>query len=82
MSRWGVKVTGRHTLWQWAVALWLALMTVAGGLTLWWQDSVEPQRYGWEESRPTPSLPKTWESACAGATPNEDGHVLCFSRTR
>ncbi|MFI8187419.1 hypothetical protein ACIF8T_01170 [Streptomyces sp. NPDC085946] len=57
-------------------------MAVAGGLTLWWQDPAEPQRYGWEKSHPTPSLPAGWESACAGATPDEKGQVLCFVRIR
>ncbi|WP_344600062.1 hypothetical protein [Streptomyces glaucus] len=64
------------------MAAWLVLVAAAGGLTLWWQDSAEPQRYSWERTVPTPSLPQGWESACAGATPNENDRVLCFVRTR
>ncbi|MDL5206052.1 hypothetical protein [Streptomyces sp. ALI-76-A] len=77
-----MAVTGRRGAWRWAVAVWLVLVAVAGGLTLWWQDSAEPQRHGWEESAPTPSLPEGWQSACAAATPDENGEVLCFFRTR
>lgn len=75
-------MTGRRRLWRWAVVAWLILVAAAGGLTLWWQDSVGPQRYGREQTGPTPSLPEGWESACAGATPDEKGRVLCFVRTR
>jgi hypothetical protein len=75
-------VTGRRRLWQWAVTAWLILVAAAGGLTLWWQDPSDPQRYRWEETGPTPPLPQGWESACAGATPDERGRALCFARTR
>ncbi|MEU9169886.1 hypothetical protein AB0D34_19110 [Streptomyces sp. NPDC048420] len=76
-------VTGRRRLWRRTLLLWAALVVVAGGLTLWLQDSAEPPGpYGWEESSPTPSLPEGWESACAGATPDEKGRTLCFFRTR
>lgn len=75
-------VTGRRRLWRWAVAIWLILVTAAGGMTLWWRDSAEPQPYGREEPGPTPSLPEGWESACAAATPDENGRTLCFIRTR
>ncbi|MER7498416.1 hypothetical protein ABT033_38240 [Streptomyces pharetrae] len=75
-------MTHRRRSWRWAVAVWLILVAVAGGLTLRWQDSVEPQRYGWEETAPTPPLPEGWESVCAGATPDENGRALCFVRTR
>lgn len=77
-----MAVRGRRGLWRWVVAVWLALMAAAGGLTLWWQDTAEPQRYGWEESGPTPSRPEQWESACPSATPDENGRVLCFNRIR
>ncbi|MEU1021599.1 hypothetical protein ABZ366_05725 [Streptomyces sp. NPDC005904] len=73
---------GHHTLWRWAVALWLVIVAVAGGLTLWWDESTEPRRYGWEEPGPTPSLPQEWQSPCAGATPDESGRAACFNRTR
>lgn len=75
-------MTGRRRWWQWAVAAWLILVAAAGGLTLWWQDPADPQRYSWQETSPTPSLPSGWESMCAGATPDEEGRVLCFVRTR
>lgn len=65
-------MTGRRRLWRWAVAVWLVAMAVAGGLTLWWQDSAEPQRYGWEDSAPTPSLGEQGWTACADAPPDED----------
>lgn len=75
-------MTGRRRLWRWAVVVWVVLVAVAGGLTLWLQDSAEPRRYRWEEAGPTPSLPEGWQSACAGATPDENGSVLCFVRSR
>ncbi len=64
------------------MAVWLVLVATAGGLTLWWQDPPEQQRHGGQESGPTPPLPEGWESACADATPDEKGRVLCFVRTR
>ena len=72
-------MTGRRRLWRWALLVWAALVVVAGGLTLWLQDSAEPPGpAGWERSSPTPSLPEGWESACAGATPDEEGRTACL----
>lgn len=75
-------MTARRRSWRWVVAVWVILVTVAGGLTLWLQDSAEPRRYGWEEADPSPSLPEGWESACADATPDANGRTLCFVRHR
>lgn len=74
----------RRRLWRWVVAVWVILVAVAGGLTLWLQDSAEPRRYGWEETRPTPSLSASvsWQTLCPSATPAEDGSVLCWVRNR
>ncbi|GHA71861.1 hypothetical protein GCM10010372_83480 [Streptomyces tauricus] len=77
-----MAVTGRRRAWRWAVAVWLVLVATAGGLTLGWQDAPEPQQQGRQESGPTPSLPEGWQSACADATPDENGRRLCFIRTR
>lgn len=77
-----MAVTGCCRLWRRGVTVWLILVAVACGLTLWWQDSVEPQRHGWEQTGPTPSLPGGWESACAGVRLDENGQALCFVRTR
>ncbi|GLP72134.1 hypothetical protein RKD27_003271 [Streptomyces sp. SAI-126] len=69
--------------WRWALLVWAVLVVVAGGLTLWLQDSAEPQGpLGRQGASPTPSLPKGWESACAGATPDEEGRVLCIVMKR
>ncbi|WP_244181873.1 hypothetical protein [Streptomyces curacoi] len=75
-------MTGRRRLWRWVLAVWVILVAVAGGLTLWLQDSTKPRRYGWQEASPTPSLPEGWESACANATPDENGQAVCFFRSR
>ncbi|MER5939116.1 hypothetical protein ABT121_17535 [Streptomyces sp. NPDC001928] len=76
-------MTGRRRLWQWVVVVWVILVAVAGGVTWWLEDSSEPPGpYRWENADPTPSLPEGWESACASATPDEDGRALCFVRTR
>ncbi|MGV9557438.1 hypothetical protein [Streptomyces sp. NPDC003522] len=77
-----MAVTDGRRLWRWVVAVWLVLVAVAGGLTLWWQDPEEAQRPAWEKSGPTPSLPEGWETACAHVTPDEDGGVACFIKTR
>ncbi len=80
-----MAVTGRRRLWRWALAAWAVAVAVAGGLTLWLQDSAEqPGPYGWEEATPTPSLSATvdWRTLCPSATPAQDGSVLCFVRTR
>ncbi|MEU0411017.1 hypothetical protein ABZ307_24815 [Streptomyces griseorubiginosus] len=63
----------RHP-WRVALVVWAVLLVVAGGLTLWLQDSAEPRGpYGWERASPTPS-------ACADATPDEEGRTLCLVR--
>jgi hypothetical protein len=62
-------VSGRRRLGRWALAMWAALVVVAGGLTLWLQDSAEPPGpYGWQESSPTPVLPEGWHSLCPSPT--------------
>lgn len=76
-------MSGSRRLWRRVLVVWAVLVVVAGGLTLWLQDSAEPSGpYGWEESSPTPSLPEGWKSACAGATPDEQGRTLCLVMTR
>ncbi len=77
-----VTVTARRRLLRWAVAVWLVLIALAGGLTLWLQDSTEPQRYGWEDSAPTPSLGEQGRTECADVAPDEDGQAHCLSRGR
>ncbi|MFI5794713.1 hypothetical protein [Streptomyces sp. NPDC051677] len=40
---------GRRRVWRWAVGVWVAVVAVGGGVTLWLQDSTEPpagQPYG------------------------------------
>lgn len=76
-------MTGRRRSWRWVLLVWAALVVVAGGLTLWLQDSAEPPGpYGWERESPTPSLPEGWETACSRSTPDAQGRTLCFVRTR
>ncbi|MFF0010054.1 hypothetical protein [Streptomyces sp. NPDC005374] len=61
--------------------VWAALVVVAGGLTLWLQDSDESSGpYVRERATPTFSLPEGWRSACS--TPDEKGRSLCFFRNR
>ncbi|KUN71933.1 hypothetical protein AQJ54_04075 [Streptomyces griseorubiginosus] len=76
-------VTGRRSrLWRWALLVWAVLVVVAGGLTLWLQDSTEPPGpYVWEETSPTPSLPDGWRSACPDVTPDEQGWGACLTVT-
>ncbi|WP_079055922.1 hypothetical protein [Streptomyces caeruleatus] len=70
------------------MAVWVVLVAVAGGLTLWLRDAAEPRGpYVWERAGPTtavPSPPEGWESACTTPTPNEDGPVdrLCVFSSR
>ncbi|AYC38651.1 hypothetical protein [Streptomyces griseorubiginosus] len=76
-------MTGRRSrLWRWALLVWAVLVVVAGGLTLWLQDSTEPPGpYVWEQSSPTPSLSAAWPSACADVTPDEQGWGACLTVT-
>ncbi|MFD7433457.1 hypothetical protein [Streptomyces sp. NPDC059861] len=70
----------RCGLWRGAVLVWAVTVAVAGGLTLWMQDSVEPSGpYRWEKATPTPLLQQDRYTACPSApTPAGDGHaVLC-----
>ena len=70
-------MSGRRRVWAWAVAVWAALVVVAGGLTLWLQDAAEPPGPSrWERSSPTPELPEGWESACPSPTTDPDGDRL------
>ncbi|WDV54454.1 hypothetical protein PV963_30890 [Streptomyces coeruleorubidus] len=63
----------RRRVWRRVVIVWALVVAVAGGLTLWMQDSTEPQGpYVWENTDPeeTPDLPPC-------PTPEEGGAVLC-----
>jgi len=76
-------MTGRGRSWRRVLVVWAAVVVVGGGLTLWLQGSAESTGpYGGPEASPSPSLPEGWRSACAGATPDEQGRTLCFIRTR
>ncbi|WLW52283.1 hypothetical protein [Streptomyces sp. YU58] len=61
---------GRRRLWRRIVVAWVVLVAVAGGVTLWLQDSVEPPGpYRWEEARPSePSLPTGRDTPCPSPT--------------
>lgn len=49
---------GRRRLWRWVLAVWTVTVVVGGGLTLWLQDSAEPQRpAGWEENEENKDSP-------------------------
>lgn len=68
-------MTGRRRSWRRALLVWAALVVVAGGLTLWLQDSTEPTGpYVWERASPTPSLPEGWHSLCPGPTSGPGAH--------
>lgn len=70
----------RRRLWRWAVVVWAVAVTVAGGATLWLQDSRPPgedgKTYRWREFEPRP----THDSDCPGPgktpTPRPDGTVV------
>lgn len=50
----------RRRVWRRVVIAWALAVAVAGGLTLWMQDSTQPQGpYVWEQTKPdeTPDLP-------------------------
>ncbi|MBR8643690.1 hypothetical protein KEF29_40885 [Streptomyces tuirus] len=69
----GMTGEQRRRVWRWAVIAWALVVAVAGGLTLWAQDSMEPQGpYVWEQTEPdeTPDLPPC-------PTPEHGGAVLC-----
>ncbi|MCT9077622.1 hypothetical protein [Streptomyces fulvoviolaceus] len=73
-------MTGRCRLWRWAVVVWVTVVVVGGGLTLWLQDSAQPS--GGEETHRTPSLPEGWETLCPSPTAEPDGgrviHACAF----
>ncbi|WP_369172313.1 hypothetical protein AB5J49_31845 [Streptomyces sp. R28] len=78
-------MTDRRRSWRWVGAVWVIVVVVAGGATLWLRDSAEPPGpYGWEEASPAPSLPEGWDSACPTPTHDENGpaQLLCLVRTR
>ncbi|GAP47297.1 hypothetical protein [Streptomyces azureus] len=63
----------RRRVWRRAVIVWALVAVVAGGLTLWMQDSTKPRGpYVWEDANPdeTPDLPPC-------PTPEDVGAVLC-----
>ncbi len=67
-------------LWRWALLVWVALVVVAGGLTLWLQDSAEPPGpYSWEENTPTPAVPEEWPSTCPTPTSDPDAGPTLFA---
>ena len=73
-------MTGRRRSWRWALLVWAALVVVAGGLTLWLQDSAEPPGpYSWQESSPTPGLPEGWASTCPTPTTDPDGDRIAVA---
>ncbi len=50
-----MSMTGgrRRRAWRWLVIAWALAVAVAGGLTVWLQDSTEPGGpYVWEENKP------------------------------
>ncbi|WP_244204457.1 hypothetical protein [Streptomyces africanus] len=69
----GMTGERRRRVWRWAVIVWVLAVAVAGGLTLWLQDSTQPRGpYVWEQTNPdeTPDLPPC-------PTPEDGGAVLC-----
>ena len=70
----------RRNAWRWAVAVWTALVVVAGGLTLWLQDSAEPPPpRGWENANPGPTPPAERLRPTACPTPTAaDGVVIAL----
>nr|WP_309063964.1 hypothetical protein [Streptomyces sp.] len=66
-------------MWRWAVGVWVAIVVIGGGLTLWLQDANEPPPpVGWEEAEasPVPGPPDGWETLCPVPEPaprGEDG---------
>ncbi|MEU9629967.1 hypothetical protein ACFZDB_09400 [Streptomyces luteogriseus] len=70
----GIAGERRRTVWRLVVAGWVLAVAVAGGLTLWMQDSTEPRGpYVWEETDPGDAQhlpPCPTPQACAyGTTP-------------
>ncbi|CAL9556619.1 hypothetical protein [Streptomyces sp. enrichment culture] len=64
-------------LWRRIVLCWVVLVAVAGGLTLWLQDSVQPPpQTRWEESRTPAPLPT--DLSCP---PSEADYVVCAYAT-
>ncbi|MET7855328.1 hypothetical protein ABZT48_46050 [Streptomyces avermitilis] len=76
---------GRRRVLRWAVGVWAVAVLVAGGLTLWLQDSTEPPpSTGWEpapapllsadvrDRLPCPSASDGQAVACAYATADPD----------
>jgi hypothetical protein len=63
----------RRRVWRRVVIVWVLVVVVAGGLTLWMQDSTQPRGpYVWENANPdeTPDLPPC-------PTSEDGGAVLC-----
>ncbi|MET9523879.1 hypothetical protein [Streptomyces coeruleorubidus] len=63
----------RRRVWRRVVIVWVLVVAVAGGLTLWMQDSTQPRGpYVWQQTNPdeTPDLPPC-------PTPEHGGAVLC-----
>ncbi|MCT9144093.1 hypothetical protein [Streptomyces violarus] len=69
----GMTGERRHRVWRWAVIVWVLAVAVGGGLTLWVQDSTEPQGpYVRQQTKPgaTPDVPPC-------PAPDEGGAALC-----
>jgi hypothetical protein len=63
----------RRRVWRRVVIAWALVVAVAGGLTLWMQDSTQPRGpYVWEQTNPeeTPDLPPC-------PTSEDGGDVAC-----
>jgi hypothetical protein len=74
---------GRRRVWRWALAVWTVSVIVGGALTLWLQDSAEPQRPGgWEkdEDGPAPLLSFTGPPPSC-PTAGDGTAVLCVYAT-
>ncbi|MFD8226679.1 hypothetical protein ACFV16_21200 [Streptomyces massasporeus] len=49
----GIPGERRRTVWRLVTIVWVLAVAVAGGLTLWMQDSTEPAGpYRWERTEP------------------------------
>ncbi|MFI6489973.1 hypothetical protein [Streptomyces sp. NPDC050564] len=70
----------RRRVWRWAAAVWTVAVVVGGGLTLWLQDSAEPQGPRvWEQNKDHRKVPAPLlryddlPSSCPRVEDGEDG---------
>ncbi|MGW1750120.1 hypothetical protein ACWCRD_31775 [Streptomyces sp. NPDC002092] len=69
------ELGSRRRAWRWAVVVWAIAVAVAGGLTLWLQDSAQPRPPArWERADPSqePAAPLLKGTAC----PHGDGTTI------